>query len=101
MYIYAIKNVFSNRTVGCAIDERMKARVVVDAMEIAVARRGVVAGCVLHSDRRSQFRARKVHRAPARHSMVGSMGQVGSAGDNVAMESFLALLQKNVLDRRT
>jgi len=32
--------------------------------------------------------------------MVGSMGQVGSAGDNAAMESFLSLLQKNVLDRR-
>ena len=31
--------------------------------------------------------------------MVGSMGQVGSAGDNAAMESFFALLQKNVLDR--
>nr|WP_260844640.1 IS3 family transposase [Micrococcus luteus] len=28
------------------------------------------------------------------------MGQVGSAGDNTAMESFFALLQKNVLDRR-
>ena len=32
--------------------------------------------------------------------MVGSMGQVGSAGDNAAMESFFALLQKNVLDRQ-
>ena len=32
--------------------------------------------------------------------MVGSMGQVGSAGDNAAMESFFALLQKNVLNRR-
>jgi putative transposase len=31
--------------------------------------------------------------------MVGSMGQVGSAGDNAAMESFFALLQRNVLDR--
>src|SRR5690606_30415587 len=29
-----------------------------------------------------------------------SMGQVGSAGDNAAMESFFALLQKNVLDRQ-
>ena len=28
------------------------------------------------------------------------MGQVGSAGDNAAMESFFALLQKNVLDRQ-
>jgi transposase InsO family protein len=32
--------------------------------------------------------------------MVGSMGQVGSAGDNAAMESFLALLQKNVLNTK-
>jgi putative transposase len=32
--------------------------------------------------------------------MVGSMGQVGSAGDNAAMELFFALLQRNVLDRR-
>ena len=29
------------------------------------------------------------------------MGQVGSAGDNAAMESFFSLLQHNVLDRQT
>ena len=33
--------------------------------------------------------------------MVGSMGRVGAAGDNAAMESFFALLQNNVLDRRS
>jgi len=32
--------------------------------------------------------------------MVGSMGRVGAAGDNAAMEGFFSLLQKNVLDRR-
>jgi putative transposase len=40
-----------------------------------------------------------VHWALARHGLVGSMGQVGSAGDNTAMEPFFALLQRNVLDR--
>jgi len=100
LYVCAIKDLFSNRIVGWAIDSRMKARLVVAAIEMAVARRGDVAGCILHSDRGSQFRARKVHRALTRHRMVGSMGQVGSAGDNAAMESFFALLQKNVLDRR-
>jgi putative transposase len=29
-----------------------------------------------------------------------SMGRVGAAGDNAAMESFFSLLQKNVLDTR-
>lgn len=31
--------------------------------------------------------------------MLGLMGQVGSVGDNAAMELFFALLQKNVLNR--
>lgn len=102
LYMCAIKDVYSNRIVGWAIDSRMKARLVVAAIEMAVARRdGDVAGCIVHSDRGSQFRARKVHRALTRHQMVGSMGQVGSAGDNAAMESFFALLQKNVLNRRS
>ena len=101
LYCCAIKDLFSNRIVGSAIDSRMKARLVVAAIEMAVARRGGdVAGCILHSDRGSQFRSRKVHRVLARYGMVGSMGKVGAAGDNAAMESFFALLQKNVLDRR-
>jgi transposase InsO family protein len=101
LYLAAVKDVFSNRIVGWAIDERMKARLVVAAIDMAVARRGGdVGGCILHSDRGSQFRARKVQRALARHGLVGSMGQVGAAGDNAAMESFFALLQRNVLDRR-
>jgi putative transposase len=100
LYLCTVKDVHSNRIVGYSIDDRMKARLAVAALDNAVARRGDVAGCILHSDRGSQFRARKLHRALARHQMVGSMGQVGSAGDNAAMESFFALLQKNVLDRQ-
>ena len=100
LYMCAIKDAFSGRIVGYSIDRRMKARLAVAALEMAVARRGDVAGCVVHSDRGSQFRSRKFVRALTRHGLVGSMGRVGAAGDNAAMESFFALLQKNVLDRR-
>ncbi|MGJ0205091.1 integrase core domain-containing protein, partial [Leucobacter sp. gxy201] len=48
----------------------------------------------------AQFRSRKFLRALTHHRLVGSMGRVGAAGDNAAMESFFALLQKNVLNRR-
>ena len=65
---------FSNRVVGYSINSRMKSRLATQALSSAVARRGDVAGCVVHSDR--------------------------AAGDNAAMESFFSLLQKNVLDRR-
>ena len=100
LYLCAIKDVFSNRIVGYSISDRMKSRLAVNALNGAVARRGDVAGCILHTDRGSQFRSRKFVRALHRHGMVGSMGKVGAAGDNAAMESFFALLQKNVLDRR-
>jgi len=100
LYLCAVKDVYSNRIVGYSISDRMKSRLAVTALESAVARRDSVAGCVVHSDRGSQFRSRKFVRALARHDLVGSMGRVGAAGDNAAMESFFALLQKNVLDRQ-
>ena len=100
LYLCAIKDVYSNRIVGYSISDRMKSRLAVAALDSAVARRGPVPGCIVHSDCGSQFRSRKFLRALARHDVVGSMGQVGSAGDNAAMESFFSLLQKNVLDRQ-
>jgi len=100
LYLCAVKDVYSNRIVGYSISDRMKSRLAVTALESAVARRDSVAGCVVHSDRGSQFRSRKFVRALARHDLVGSMGRAGAAGDNAAMESFFALLQKNVLDRQ-
>jgi putative transposase len=104
VYLCAIKDVFSGRIVGYSISDRMKSSLAVTALNSAVARRGIsgadVAGCVVHSDRGSQFRSRKFLAELRRHDLVGSMGQVASAGDNAAMESFFALLQKNVLDRK-
>ena len=104
LYLCAIKDVYSNRIVGYSIDSRMKSRIAVAALDSAVARRRAdgadVAGCTLHTDRGSQFRSRKLVHQLNRHGMVGSMGRVGAAGDNAAMESFFSLLQKNVLDRR-
>ena len=101
LYLCAVKDVFSNKIVGYSIDSRMKSTLAVRALENAAQMRGDVAGCVVHSDRGSQFRSRKFLRTLSAHRMVGSMGRVGAAGDNAAMESFFALLQKNVLNRRT
>ncbi|MFL0424154.1 IS3 family transposase [Kocuria rhizophila] len=100
LYLCAIKDVFSGRIVGYSMSDRMKACLAVNALDNAVSRRRDAAGCIVHSDRGSQFRSRKFVHALNRHHLIGSMGQVGAAGDNAAMESFFALLQKNVLDRK-
>lgn len=88
LYLCAIKDVFSNRIVGYSIDSRMKSQLATQALASAVARRGDVAGCIVHSDRGSQFRSRRFVHALGRHEMAGSMGRVGAAGDNAAIESF-------------
>jgi transposase InsO family protein len=99
LYLCAIKDVFSGRIVGYSIDSRMKASLAVAALRSAIARRSPV-GTIVHSDRGSQFRSTAFVRTIKNNGLVGSMGRVGACGDNAAMESFFALLQKNVLDRQ-
>jgi putative transposase len=102
LYLCAVKDVWSRRIVGYSIDERMTSQLAVDALEMAITRRGraEVLGCVVHADRGSQFRSRPYVRVLDRHDLAGSMGRVASSADNAAMESFFALLQKNVLNSR-
>ena len=100
LYCCLIKDLFSNRIVGYALDERMTAQLAATALRTAVVRRQPKNVVIVHSDRGSQFRARSFRAVLTAAGLQGSMGRVASAGDNAAMESFNALLQKNVLDRK-
>lgn len=100
LYCCAIKDVFSNRIVGYSIGDRMTAGLAVAALRAAIARRQPTGTVVVHSDRGGQFRSRAFRAVLSAAELTGSMGRVAAAGDNAAMESFFALLQKNVLNRR-
>jgi putative transposase len=97
LYLCAVKDVFSNRIVGYSMDAQMPAALAVDALKNALVTRDV-ATTIVHSDRGSQFRSRAFVRALKEAELRGSMGRVGTCADNAAMESFFALLQKNVLN---
>ena len=100
LYCCSIKDCCSNRIVGYAIDDRMTAQLAVAALRSAIARRRPAGTVIVHSDRGGQFRARSFRAVLTGAGLRGSMGRVASAGDNAAMESFHALLQKNVLNQR-
>ena len=100
LYLCAFKDVYSNRIVGYSMDSRMTARLAVSALRNAIALRNPAGTLVVHSDRGAQFRSAAFVRTLKDHGLTGSMGRVGACGDNAAMESFFALLQKNVLDRQ-
>ena len=99
LYLCAIKDACSNRIVGYSMDARMTASLAVAALHNAIALRSPH-NTIVHSDRGSQFRSNAFVRVLKNNHLTGSMGRVGACGDNAAMESFFALLQKNVLDRQ-
>ena len=55
---------------------------------------------VLRSIESGQFRSKAFVRTLKHNGLTGSMGGVGTCGDNAATESFFSLLQKIVLDRQ-
>ncbi len=99
LYICAVKDVWSNRIVGYSIDDRMTSDLACSALRNAIGLREPV-GTIVHSDRGSQFRSRKYVALLSRNGLQGSMGRVAACADNSAMESWFALLQRNVLDRK-
>jgi transposase InsO family protein len=101
LYTCAIKDVFANRIVGYSMSSRMKAQIAVDVLDMAMKHRGYPKGVIIYSDRGSQYRSHKFQKAVTNYEAKGSMGRVGSCGDNAAMESFFSLLQKNILDCKT
>jgi transposase InsO family protein len=101
LYVCAVKDVCSRRIVGWAIGARMTSELADTALRTAIARRRPTGTVIVHSDRGGQFRSLRYQRTLRAHGLTASMGRVASAGDNAAMESFFALLQKNVLNRQT
>lgn len=99
LYLCTFRDCFSGRVVGYSIGDRMTSDLAVSALRNAVALRSPI-GTIVHTDRGSQFRSRKFVEALKRDGLVGSMGRVGACGDNAAIESFFALVQKNVLNRQ-
>lgn len=105
LYFCAIKDVFSNRIIGYAAGSHMSSSLALSALNTAIARPKIsgedVAGCIVHSDRASQFRSAPYCQALTDHGLRGSMGSIAAAGDNTVMESFFSLLQRNVLKAKT
>lgn len=78
LHLCAIKDLWSNRIVGYSIDSNMKATLAVRALHSAIGARPHQ-GCVLHSDRGSQFRSKKFVRTLTNNGLLGSTGRVAAA----------------------
>jgi putative transposase len=102
LYCAAVMDVFGRRIVGWSIAAHMRKELVLDALGMAVLRRGPGDGKrILHSDHGSQYTSWAWGQRLQRSGILGSMGSVGDCYDNAMMESFWSTLQLEVLDQRT
>lgn len=77
----------------------MRAALVVDALEMGVARRRPEAGLVHHSDQGAQYVSLGFGQAARDAGIAVSMGSKGDAYDNAVAESFFATLKKELVYR--
>jgi len=79
----------------------MRAELVIDALQMAVAHRRPDRGLIWHSDQGSQFVALAFGQQARGAGIAQSMGSRGDCYDNAVAESFFATLKKELIHRRT
>jgi len=100
LYLASVMDCYSRRIVGWAMADHMRAELVVEALEMAVARRRPDARPVHHSDQGSQYTSLIFTQRCRSVDIDVSMGSRGDCFDNAAMESFHASLKKDLIHRR-
>jgi putative transposase len=101
LYLASVMDCYSRRIVGWALADHLRAELVVDALQMAVAHRRPDPGVVHHSDQGSQYTSLLFTRRCRSVGIDVSMGSRGDCFDNAAMESFHASLKKDLIYRRT
>jgi putative transposase len=101
LYLCAVQDAFSRRIVGWSMADHMRSDLVVDALNMAIARRQPEAGLIHHSDQGSQFVSLAFGQAAGKAGIARSMGSRGDCYDNAVAESFFATLKKELIHRRS
>lgn len=99
LYLATVIDLWSRRLIGFAIAEHCRAPLVCDALRMAIATRGQVAGVIMHTDRGSQYTAGLFVELCRRQHIVQSMSRAGSCHDNAAAESWFATLKTELVYR--
>jgi len=86
----------TREVVGYAMADHHRAELVVDALDMAHGRGGLEPGCVIHSDRGSEYTSTQFRARMRELGLRQSCGRTGSCFDNAAAESFWALLKEEI-----
>ena len=96
LYLAVVEDLYSRKVVGWSMAATMESRLVVDALEMALARRlkgSSSSELIAHSDRGSQYASEHYQRVLGEEGIVCSMSGVGQCWDNAPVESFFGRLK--------
>jgi transposase InsO family protein len=88
LYLAVVMDLYSRMIVGWSISERMTTKLVIDALQMAIWRRKMPRGVIIHSDRGSQYCSHDYQRLLAENGFICSMSKRGDCYDNASMESW-------------
>jgi putative transposase len=101
LYLAVVIDACSRMVVGWSMRPHMRAELVVDALEMAIAHRRPHTPPIHHSDRGSQYTSLAFGKAAREAGIAQSMGAVGEPHDNAMAESFMATLKRELVNRRS
>ena len=97
LYLAVVIDLFSRQVVGWSMAEHMRAKLVNDALLMAIWQRKPGKGLLWHTDRGSQY-ASESHRALLKqHDIQQSMSRKGNCWDNAVSESFFHTLKTELV----
>ena len=99
LYLAIVLDVWSRRIVGWSMANHLRAQLVLDALDMAIAQRRPES-VIHHSDKGSQYTSYAFGKRCREAGIVPSMGSTGDAYDNAMAESFFATLEREVINRR-
>ncbi len=98
LYLAVVLDAFSRRIVGWSMASHLRTNLVLDALDMALARRRPET-VIHHSDQGSQYTSIAFGLRCAKAGVKPSMGSVGDCYDNAMCESFFATLECELIDR--
>lgn len=93
LYLATVIDCFNKEVIGYAMASHMRTELVTDALDMAARNHTLAQGCVMHTDRGSQYTSDAYLAKLAQLGLSPSLGRTGVCWDNALAESFFGSLK--------
>jgi transposase InsO family protein len=98
LFLAVILDLSSRRVVGWSMKDTLEAKLVTDALTMALKHRHPAAGLLYHTDRGVQYTCAESQAILARHGLEPSMSGKGNAYDNAVSESWMSTFKAELVE---